>query len=671
MTDWMPSNIIFDLIRNVFAVVDMIAYSLLKAMYQVFFNVASANIFTGTAIRKAYFRIQLIIGIVMIFKLSVTIIQSIINPDRVSQKQTGMMSIIGRVFIVLVLLTLITPLNIKNPRNTYEEEIQDKGIIFGILFSLQNRILCQNTIGKLILGSSDNSITNTTKTNKVNQSSGTCDLANSSALEDAGNRFAATILRVFVRINVVDSKNRKQVPVNKEPEDDKANWVCTDIDDKLIERFKSDTADPSEILQYVNLDCNTAMNSNWTNSVGFSLKNSHKKLFASGSYAFWYLPLVGSIVAFALTIVLLGFSIDIAIRAAKLAILRMIAPIPVISYITPSKDNGTFGTWVKNVTTTYLDLFIRLAIVYFVINLINQIMNWRVSFGHLHGFVGGISFIMIVIGLFIFAREAPKFIKDALGIKGAGSNIGLSALMAGASTLRAGGSLFDAGDAMRQTTDANVAAYNQGKAPPSINAGRDVAARIVTGNDKMDWGTMRRGQRKLAQEGITPRGAGRVSDASKEAAAFTQRMESDAARFSQVAASGGTPTYQYMDDQGNAQNYKFRVARRNAAGNIVTDPRGNIIYDTRNVTNEQEMSLALDQQHEISGKLQSQDKKISQEIERNGQTRSYSVKKRRGDNQGHRWQPLSDAVNSNPLNKSHPGRDTATRQSGVNIDTHN
>ena len=431
MNEWMRANLLWDSIRTILSVFDMVAYFLLKSMYQIFFNVASANIFTGDAIRDIYFRIQLIIGIVMIFKLSVTIIQSIINPDKVSQKQVGMMSIIGRVFIVLILFTLITPLNIRNPRNDYETEIKDKGIIFGLLYSLQNRILCQNTIGKLILGPSHNSVTSSSK-NK--NEGGTCDLADSKTLENAGNRFASSILKVFVRINILKKDDLKDVPDNKEPEDDPSNWVCTDLDKDLVARYNSDTIDPTEILEYVTLDCDEAkMNNVMKESSSFKIKNKYKKLFVSGSYAFTYIPIAPTIVGFILTLVLLGFTIDIAIRAAKLTVLRMLAPIPIISYITPSKDNGTFGTWVKNVTSTYVDLFVRLAIIYFVINLIDQLIRWRV--GHLHGIVGSISFVMIVVGLFIFAKEAPKFIKDVLGIKGTGSNVGLSALLGGAAMM--------------------------------------------------------------------------------------------------------------------------------------------------------------------------------------------------------------------------------------------
>ena len=67
-----------------------------------------------------------------------------------------------------------------------------------------------------------------------------------------------------------------------------------------------------------------------------------------------------------MSIIVLGFTVDVAVRAIKLAILRIIAPVPIITYITPGAEkDGAFGNWVKTLTSTYIDLFIRLAIISF------------------------------------------------------------------------------------------------------------------------------------------------------------------------------------------------------------------------------------------------------------------------------------------------------------------
>ena len=58
-------------IRLVFAAFDSIAVTLLGAIYKIFFLVANATIISGDVIKVFYSRIQLILGIIMIFKLAI------------------------------------------------------------------------------------------------------------------------------------------------------------------------------------------------------------------------------------------------------------------------------------------------------------------------------------------------------------------------------------------------------------------------------------------------------------------------------------------------------------------------------------------------------------------------------------------------------------------------
>ena len=127
-------------------------------------------------------------------------------------------------------------------------------------------------------------------------------------------------------------------------------------------------------------------------------------------------------------------------------ILQMIAPIPVMTYIDPkSSKDGAFNSWIKTFTTTYLDIFIKLGTVYLLLLLVKEFFSGKL-FGNVYktlGFASG-NFVMIflIIGLFQFAKQAPKFIKDALGIKdsGGGSFMGKALSgMAGAAAGFAGG----------------------------------------------------------------------------------------------------------------------------------------------------------------------------------------------------------------------------------------
>lgn len=623
MVDLMPATTISDLIRTVLVtVIDRPAFLILNVVYQVFFNVATVELFSNVTVRTIYYRCQMVIGIFMLFKFAVTILEGIVDPTRITDKKQGAGKIITRIITSLVILALITPINIPNPANKWEEQLKNNGIIFGALYSLQDRILTNNTLGKLILGTLEDS-----------------DAKNNSVAE-AGSQFAKSIAQSFIRYNL-KSGTLDPPPDGREYEDVISNRVCTtdsDVEDKY------NNGNTQEILSLVNLEC-SAQN-------GGNLSSTLKKVFGGAQYVFAYSP-IGGICAYIISIILIGFTVDIAIRAIKLAVLRLIAPIPIISHMNisakESKGADSFSLWVKSLTTTYLDLFIRLAVLYFVLALIQQIISpggVRIKLGT--GLPGALAFVFVVIGLLLFARQAPRFLTEALGLQGTMSNIGLSAILSGAGAIRAGGTLGDARDAIRNSTDNNINAINSGKAAPGLgmayNSGRDLAAQMITGNDKMTYNQMRRGRRMLAEEGITPDNADKVHSAALAAAAFTDRMADD--------AKAGRFTY--LNEDGTTSHYKFR------------DENG--IHD---VTNAQEMSLALDQQRTISGTLQSKDKKIDAEISRHGQSRSWRDNKRM-DPLGHttrRNQYRADRHNTR-YNKG-PDSIQNNRQAGLDVTTHN
>ena len=518
MTDFMTNDFVSRAIRTIFSTLDSVFFFLLRGVYQVFFNVSTAEIFSNELIRDFYYRCQLVIGVFMLFKLSVTILEGIMDPARVTDKKSGAGKIISRIITSLVILALITPINIPNPSNKWEKQVNNNGLLFGALYSLQERILSNNTIGKLVLGTADG----------INDA-----ITQGKTLAEDADEFAVNILGGFLRINV---KKDSQVETGKDPEVNRDNWICSDIPDDQIKTIQ--TGPTEEMLKLVNENC----------SAGFS---------------FAYLPLIGGIVALVISVVLILYTIDVAIRALKLAILRLIAPIPIISHMSISAKEGkgedAFSNWVRSLTSTYLELFIRLAIMYFVIYLIHDIIENGIVINTGTGIVGILSFIFIIIGIFIFARQAPKFIENSLGIKGMGGSIGLAMGLSGIGTLRAGGTFGDAFNAVRDTVDTNVNAYNSGKAAPgladSYNSGRDLAAKMITGDDKMTYNQMRRGRSILTREGITPNIAKDYKNDMKLQSSILQGME-DAKK---VGATNGAYTVYYQDANGHTVSKQVRA----------------------------------------------------------------------------------------------------------------
>ena len=468
-----------DPIKWFLALFDRIAYGLMAVLYDVFFNIADTTIFSSETIKNFYSRVQLIIGVVMIFKLSISVMQAVMDPDRLTNKDTGMGKIITRIVTMLAMFTAIIPLNIPYAEEgSYNAYLNENGLLFGTLYSLQSRIIKGNVIGKLVLGNSNS--TTTTKDNLKN------DNADASS---QGDQLATFILKTFVRLNL------KKSAVDKGAFDSKnelirSNLMCVGGYDSELKMYTNPDATPGDILDGV---------TEWCRLSGDIQENR---------YSYVYTPIISTICGVIIDLVLIGYCVDIAVRSLKLAVLRLLAPIPIISYIDPkSSKDGSFATWTKSLTSTYIDVFLRLAIIFFILFLVQDIIDHGLDIPIGKGVIGAFSTIFIIIGLFYFARMAPKFIKDALGMKGSMSNIGLSGMLAGAGALRNGGNLGDAFRAGRDAADANVMAYNQGKQAPGIgesyNVGADMMAREITGNDKMTARQMRRGRSKLRSLGIS------------------------------------------------------------------------------------------------------------------------------------------------------------------------
>lgn len=456
-----------DGLRSFCAMFDGVATTLLGGIYKVFFLVANATIISGDVIKVFYSRIQLILGILMIFKLAMSILNIIINPDVVKDQKNGPGKMVTRIVAALFMLTLVIPINIPNATaKSLNAYINDHGILFGVLYKAQDSILSENILAKLILGTSSNADADDMDVNN---------------LSDIGNSMASIVLKVFVRINVNDDT----LPACDYASDDDpcSNTVCAaEVNES---HYAEENVDPQVILSHINDSCG---------------RGSDER------YAFGYTPIIGALVMLIMALIITGFTVDIAVRAIKLAVLRLVAPVPIISYINPPKQGGgAFDNWTKSLISTYVDLFVRLAIVYFGLFVVQIIMNGGLDiFGsNVQGFTftSDVAFIFIILGILVFMKQAPQFIKDILGIKGKPmGNVGLSSMMAGTASLLGGAGLAGAGAAAMGAFGAAREAAAQGKpAPSGWAAGRDLAAQLKTGDPKSKGGILNNIQDTLSR----------------------------------------------------------------------------------------------------------------------------------------------------------------------------
>ena len=126
-TEYWEPDAIGNMFRTLGSVLNSAVYTLLSAMYQIFFNVSSAQLFENETIKNFYGRVQLIIGVFMVFKLAITILQGIMNPDKFTNNKDGFGTIITRVIISLIMLAVIVPINVPDVQNanSYEKYINN------------------------------------------------------------------------------------------------------------------------------------------------------------------------------------------------------------------------------------------------------------------------------------------------------------------------------------------------------------------------------------------------------------------------------------------------------------------------------------------------------------------------------------------------------------------
>lgn len=301
-------------------------YSVLEKLSQLFFDVSVVQLLDDASISAIYQRVGLILGLFMLFKLTFSFIQMIVDPEQVTDKEKGIGNIIKKILVVILLLGM-TP------------------IIFKTGFALQEAIIKDNTIGRIILGDEASNTSELGKTFTVN-------LYTSFADEDKREEFT--------------------------------NGLLTNNDN-----IKLDYSDMDDYLK---------------KSPGTGVGNAFFCLLV-GCVAFW---------------MFLMYTISTGLRVVQLMFLELISPVPIISYLSSKKETG-LQTWIKQCIATYLDLFIRMAILYFSVLLLHIIVSNNTS-AMISSSIGDSSNtlikIILVLGVLLFMKKAPQLIEELLpGLK--------------------------------------------------------------------------------------------------------------------------------------------------------------------------------------------------------------------------------------------------------------
>lgn len=399
------------ILRLLFAFFDRIAFTLIEWVYELFMLISEAGIFSQATIQEFAARIYVFLGLIMVFKVSISLVTYILNPDNFNKADVGAPALL-KGFVFALLGIVLVP------------------YVFEAAYSLQRIVLKDNLIGNLIMGMSANN----------NNSS--------NYLKDAGNQMSFVTLTAFLRLDtkfsqVSEACSADPVTVDYENKTGELSAEC----DGLAE-IMGDDAVNLLVKAYANRSIEYLTDGDLLNVTVTTDENDDEFLMS-------YLPIVSTAAGIFIAYVLLLFCIDIAVRSVKLGFLQLIAPIPLIAKVDPKKGAKTFDKWVSECTSTYLDVFMRLAAIYFVLFIISAITGsgnngiYNVVTGKGYSGISGIFVkIFIIIGALNFARDLPKLLEKLfdLNMKNSGGftlnakkKLGATPLIGG--TLAAGAGL--------------------------------------------------------------------------------------------------------------------------------------------------------------------------------------------------------------------------------------
>lgn len=361
------------IIRGLFAAIDKVVIWLIESLYDLIFQISSVQVFDNASLAAFANRITVILSIFMIFKLSLSFLNYIVNPDAMTDKSKGFSKLIQNIAVALVLLV------------SYQ-------FLFDKAMELQQKIVDNNTIPKLIIGSVGKNVKN----------SSTISFPLFSAFVVPNNDI---LYSTSTDPNLTGCRSYSRYIEGSKPSATCDLWKAGYQDNVATDNSTVGTNTNTQMDYIVEHQDTNAL-------LDFLLRIKKGDIFAF-DYKFIISTICGAFAA----LVLLSFCMDVAVRIIKLYFLRLIAPIPIISYIDPIKGEGIFKKWLSNVGKTYADLFIRLIAIFFAIFIIQQVATQPA----LKDFNGNpidnpFVIIFIIIGALMFAKQFPKLIQDITGI---------------------------------------------------------------------------------------------------------------------------------------------------------------------------------------------------------------------------------------------------------------
>ncbi len=427
------SEYIMKAFYGIMLILDGIIYSLVSFLYKVFLVLAQARIFKIEIYTEIAERVQIILGVGMLFVLAYALLRAVVNPDDISDaKGVSVKGLVPNIIKTIVLIAIVPTL-------------------FTYAYKAQEIILTQNIIGRVVIGRPAAQSYNDADGNKVTISSSDIE---ENYIEYGGTSMAQLAFETFLYRN--------------EGYDDSD----TEVEAKVLKDMGFVQMAGTAVACTVGLT--SFLTGNWiggiiatglcigsflssTTEVPITLAQAQQFAGATGEFAIymvfidkinegvihysWFLSTVTGIL---MCYILASFCIDLGLRAIKLGYYQLIAPIPIFANLLP-KGKEIFGKWVKEVTNTFLGVFIRVFVIYIVIFMISLLPDvigprgavWDSTLQAPSTSVRLFARLFMILGLLMFAKQAAKLISDMFGLSDGSLKLGIKDKITEANILKA------------------------------------------------------------------------------------------------------------------------------------------------------------------------------------------------------------------------------------------
>jgi hypothetical protein len=346
------SSMIEDIFRSIFFFLDQLIYGFIPTLYKFIEILALQELFSEEALQDMAGNVYAILGVFMLFRLAFVLLNAIIDPDKLNDKQKGFPKMLGRAIVALVLIVAIP-------------------WAFSFAYKLQAVVVKEGLIGKIILGS------------------------DATQEQDPGQQMAEMAFKAFMSCNPsldVGTGANQCDPEDLQTSGFDAAFPKGDAEAKEanFEYLKTHLNDEAELTDGT----------------------------AGKVYKYSYTYVISTIAGGFILAMLIVFVFDIAVRVVKLGFLQLFAPVAVIGYIEP--DGGIFNRWLKMCTSTYINLFVRILSVTFVVYVLSLLGDSLIfesvtDQGNIDA-VKAFTKVFIIFGALMFAKEAPAMIKSMFNL---------------------------------------------------------------------------------------------------------------------------------------------------------------------------------------------------------------------------------------------------------------